>query len=294
MARRASTTAAALLVAGAMFAREMPPIAHAAPPDKATCNAAYTKGQRARKAGDLIAARENFLLCARDPCPKVFQPECVQWLAEVEKILPSVVFEITSDAPPSAVKVSVDGVVVATRLDGTAVSVNPGEHTFRFEADDRPAVEKRVLIVEGDKSRRVSVVMPSPASTSDTSGTSASSDDADVTHAKTSTPWGGWLLLGVGAAAFGAFGYFGLHGLSQRSDLDRCTPHCDQKDIDATRRSFLFADVSLGIGVVAAVAGTWVLLSSSSAPHTPASPTSTMGFVPLKGGGSVVLTFSYE
>jgi hypothetical protein len=293
MARRRTTTIAALLVAAALVADATPSRVRAAPPDKATCNAAYEKGQRARKAGDLIRAREAFLLCARDPCPKVFQPECVQWLSEVEKILPSVVFEVTTEvgAPPRAVKVLVDGTVVATRLDGTAVPVNPGEHTFRFEADDRPAVEKRMLVVEGDRARRVSVSMPDPAATTSGTGGAASDSGAGAGAAPGSTPWGGWLLLGVGAVAFGSFGYFGLHGLSQRSDLDRCTPHCNQADIDATRRSFLLADVSLGVGVVAAAAGAYFVLSHSSSPGGPAS---TVGLAPLNRGGGLVLTFSYE
>jgi hypothetical protein len=226
----------------------------------------------------------------RDPCPKVFQPECVQWLNEVEKILPSVVFEVTSDSgPPASVTVLIDGTIVATRLDGTAVPINPGEHTFRFEADDRPAVETRLLVVEGDKSRRVSVAMPKSSTTTTT--TSTSSDDAPETMTRSSTPWGGWMLLGIGAVAFASFGYFGLHGLSMRSDLDRCTPHCQQGDIDATRRSFLFADVSLGVGLVAVVAGTYVILSHSSAPS---GATSSIGFAPTRGGATLALTFSYD
>jgi hypothetical protein len=283
MTARASTKAVSLVIAAALVAHA----SHAASPDKAACNAAYESGQRARKSGDLIRARESFLMCARDPCPKVFQPECVQWLAEVEKILPSVVFEITAEsgAPPTSVKVLVDGTIVATKLDGTAVPINPGEHTFRFEADDRPAVEKRVLVVEGDKSHRVSVEMPKPApATSDT--------NENETRDATSTPWGGWALLGVGAVAFASFGYFGLHGLSQRSDLDRCNPHCAQADIDATRRSFLFADVSLGVGILAVATGAYVLLSRSSS--SAGAPSSSLGIAPTPKGLGLTFSFTYE
>jgi len=95
---------------------------------------------------------------------------------------------------------------------------------------------------------------------------------------------------GVGAVAFASFGYFGLSGLSKRSDLDKCTPHCRQDDIDATRRSFLVADVSLGIGIVAAALGTYLWVSAPSGKKT----TTSVGVAPMSNGAGVSLRFTYE
>lgn len=285
--RRTKAALALLLFGGATVtpssARGAPT---SSPPDKATCNAAYEQGQRLRKTGDLRAAREKFLLCARDPCPKIFQPECVQWLSDVESALPSVVFVVTSESGATIgdVRVSIDGALVASHLDGSAIDVDPGEHVFRFEIEGHEPVEKKLLVVQGDKGRRIDVSFGAEAP--------HANETSDVVPSSTSpTPWGAIALFGVGAVAFASFGAFGLHGLSQRSDLDKCTPHCNQDDIDATRRSFLIADVSLGVGVVAAALGTVLLVTA----HRSSSATTTsVGFSPMRSGAGFSLFVTYD
>jgi hypothetical protein len=59
------------------------------------------------------------------------------------------------------VKVTVDGAPLATKLDGLAVDVDPGAHTFAFEAPDG-RVEQKVVITEGGKAQRVSVAFGAP------------------------------------------------------------------------------------------------------------------------------------
>jgi hypothetical protein len=203
-----------------------------APPTDERCLAAYEQGQRLRLKHALIEARAELLLCARAPCPENFRPECLTWFDEVDKLVPSVVIHVDGDPAATDVRVSIDGVVVAERLDGTPIEVDPGEHVFRFERKGRPADEHLVLINAGQKARVLTV---------------AGAPSARSPSAASTTPW---FFAGLGALAFGSFTYFGVTGLSRRDDLDRCTPYCEQGDIDSVRNRFIAADVSLAISAV--------------------------------------------
>ena len=58
-------------------------------------------------------------------------------------------------------------------------------------------------------------------------------------------------LTTVGVLALGSFGYFGISGLSQRSDIESCSPNCARSQVDDGQRSLLIADVSLGVAALA-------------------------------------------
>jgi len=251
---------------------------------KATCKSAYEQGQRLRKSGALRKSRTNLLVCARDPCPAAFQPECVQWLAEVEKLLPSVVVEAVGadGAPQSNVRVLIDGEVLAERLDGKSLEVDPGVHVFRFEPEGKKAIEQKLLIVEGEKSRKLHIEI-------EPKGTPVEAPKPEEPKKSSVVPW---VLGGVGVLALGSFAYFGATGLSKRGELDDCTPYCKQDDIDSVRRKFLIADVSLGVGVVALGVATFMLVSSpSTEPKKDATVHVDGG--PIAGGGKVALTITF-
>jgi hypothetical protein len=126
--------------------------------DKQVCTDAYGQAQTLRDAHKLTEAREQLRVCARADCPDFIAKDCAGWLKDVEPRIPSVVL-IAKNAAGSDlvdVKVTVDGAPVATKLDGLAVDVDPGAHTFAFEAADGK-VEQKVVIAEGGKAQRVSV-----------------------------------------------------------------------------------------------------------------------------------------
>ena len=132
--------------------------------EKAVCTDAYVAAQTLRNEHRLLNARDQLRTCARQECASQMRGEmlkdCTTWLAQVEAVLPSVVFEVrdSSGNDLSAVHLMVDGQALADRLDGTALSVDPGEHTFRFETAGQPALERKLVIREGDKGRRERVV----------------------------------------------------------------------------------------------------------------------------------------
>jgi hypothetical protein len=59
----------------------------------------------------------------------------------------------------AAVKVSMDGEVVATQLDGSAIALDAGSHRFTFEAEGAAPSSKTLIIHEGEKNRREAVAL---------------------------------------------------------------------------------------------------------------------------------------
>lgn len=126
--------------------------------DRADCIEAFEAGQTLRAGGKLSEAIPKFAVCARDVCPRLMQKLCVDQSTEASALLPTVVLSATDGSNHEVdAKVSVDGVVVATVLDGKAIPVDPGRHTFRFEREGLAAVERQVAVKEGQKGQSVSV-----------------------------------------------------------------------------------------------------------------------------------------
>jgi hypothetical protein len=234
--------------------------ARAAPPTKLECAAAHGDAQRLRSDGDLRAAREKLLTCSREPCPKVVIDECVPWLAEVEHAMPSVVLQArTADGDDASdVSVSLDGRRIATRLDGRAIDVNPGEHILRFEPSSGAVVERRVLVAEGEKDRIVRVEVGAIASVL----APASSPPAMAHPGGGARSWTPVIVAGgIGGIALGGFTFFALTGVANEGRLDDCKPLCSASRIDAVRRDYIAADVFLGVAVVALGAAAYLALS---------------------------------
>lgn len=132
--------------------------------DAAACIASSDDELALRKAGKLHDALKQLLACSAPACPAEIRTDCASRAAELDAATPSVVFIATDAAGNDLVDVhvSVDGTPIASRLDGSAVILDPGTHTIRFESAGQPPLEKMVLVSEGEKARRVSVVLGAP------------------------------------------------------------------------------------------------------------------------------------
>jgi hypothetical protein len=155
-------------------------------------------------------------------------------------------------ADVTAAKVFDGDRLLAERLDGKAVEVDPGEHRFRVELEGEPPRTETVLLREGERLRRVTfgtgerIVVGRP-----------------VEPAPTGMPPPAFFILGtVGVAGLGLFAGLGTAGLAQRSELEElgCKPSCPADEVDAMRRLLLGADVSLGLGLASLVAAGVVFL----------------------------------
>jgi hypothetical protein len=132
--------AAAAWIAGTLPARP----ARAADPTTADCLSASETSLALRNQHQLRAARAQLLVCAHASCPADVRKECTRRVSDINAAMPTVVFEAkdTSGNDISAVKVSIDGQPLVERLEGTALSIDPGEHSFTFEAPGQPTVHK--------------------------------------------------------------------------------------------------------------------------------------------------------
>lgn len=173
--------------------------------DGARCTAVAEDGQRARAAGQLLAARRLFLECSREDCPGLVRADCAQWATSVAESIPSIVIDARDSGGKDVgdVAVSVDDAVVTVTLDGKAIPVDPGPHTLVFARAGSPPITEKVIIKEGARGR-VIVVRFGGAPASDATPAAPARDDATAAVA---TPRGHtgppWVVVGVGTVIVG-------------------------------------------------------------------------------------------
>lgn len=231
---------------------------------KQQCVDASERAQLLRDEKRLIEAEQSALACTSAECPDPVKEDCAQLLERVRAAIPAIVVRARPESL-LAVKVMVDGRIVAERLTGTAIRIDPGPHAFVFEAEGRVPIRKRLLIVEGEQNRLVEVDFrlpePEPAKPSP-------AESAPPAPSTSTTPGvGPWILAGAGVGAIGVGTYLGLTGKSDVRDMERtCAPDCESSDIDAAKRRLLAADIAIGVGIGAvAIAGYWFWSSDEGA-----------------------------
>jgi len=246
------------------------------------CIAAYEQTQTLRKDGRPLAAKAQAAICAREACPALLTKDCNKWLAELEGIIPSVILDprAPNGGLRADVRVKLDGVALAERIDGKSIALEPGSHTFVFEADGAVAVERTLVLRDGDRNKKLTVTMaPAPA----------------VAVVERPVPLGVWVFGGVAVAALATSAVFAIDGLGKKSDLEACKPRCAPDDVDAMSTRFTFADVAFGAGVMAGAAAVYLVLTrptvevSGPARAGTASTRPVAFATPLPGGGAVGL-----
>jgi hypothetical protein len=123
--------------------------------DKQACNDAYRQAQVLRNDHKLVEAREQLRVCAGGSCPGFIAKDCSDWLKADESKTPSVVLAAKNPAGADLfdVKVTMDGAPLSSKLDGLAIDVDPGPHTFAFDAPEGHA-EQKIVVAEGAEVRR--------------------------------------------------------------------------------------------------------------------------------------------
>lgn len=254
------------------------------------CIAASTDGQTLRTQGKLLAARDQMIACARDACPSIVRSHCARWLSEVEAKIPSVVVRAADAAGADAIgaRLRIDG--RPGKLDGQPVRLDPGEHTVAIENDRGGRKEERVLLVEGESTRLVTLRFPPAASAPPPKELSPAIAE---TGRPRRVPPGAWILGGVGLLALGGATYFGL---AANGDLDTlkasCSPHCSDAQTQPGRTDALVFDLLLGAGAAAIVGA---LVWGLAFPAYAARPAAALRFElrPVAGGAITGVTFSY-
>jgi hypothetical protein len=141
--------------------------ARASDPTTADCLSANEQSIQLRADHKLRDARAQLLICAAASCPSDVRNACTRRVVDVNLAIPTIVFEAKDSAGNdlTAVKVSMDGHPLLQKLEGIAISLDPGEHRFTFETAGQPPVEKTFVLQEAEKGRHVTVTFgaqPSP------------------------------------------------------------------------------------------------------------------------------------
>jgi hypothetical protein len=233
------------------------------------CVTAAEDGQKLRDGGSYAHARERFIVCAGDGCPGEVRRSCVGWLGELEKVTPTVVFGAQARGGEIAdVRVSLDGTLVAERIDGKPIPVDPGAHRFRFEHAGDDPVDQTTVVRAGEKERLISVRFgPEPALISPSP---ASRPSPPPPTSRTSA----YVLGAVGLASLAAGAVLDLSGyafLQQCNSDTSCTGSHERAEVEWR---FVTGDLLLGAGL-ACGALAWFVASHDS--HAAAFRPTTIG-----------------
>jgi hypothetical protein len=256
-------------------------------PEVKACLDATEQGQKLRDGGAYRRARERFIACAEEQCPGEVRKSCVGWLEDLDKLMPTVVFAASSrGVDVSDVRVTVDGERDAERIDGKPVSLDPGEHRFRFERDGEEPVEQALVIRAGEKERLLRVRFgPEPAPATPAMPPQASPP------AQPASPVTFYALVAAGAAAVVAGAALDTSGyvyLQQCSGDPTCSGGHERAEV---QWRFVTGDLLLGAGVACGVAA-WLLRphdARSSAARRPA----LVGVAPATNGVTLQMNVAF-
>ena len=243
-------------------------------PTKEACVASFDRGQRAQSDRALRRALSDLIVCSQESCPSVLRADCAGVLAEVRAALPSVVFAADdgSGHELTEVKVYAASELLASKLDGRAVPIDPGTFDLRFERVGQPAVVVSRMIREGEKSRVIRVSLGTPSSSTFAGAVTAPGGgdrDSDASADKRTAI--GWVVPGALAAlGLAGLGVSLFTRLSYDSRVDElrssCAPECSQEQRNDLSGMVVTSNVALGVGIgsLALSVTAWFLMAPSS------------------------------
>jgi hypothetical protein len=257
--------------------------------EKAECVSASEKAQSLRDDRKFIKAREQFLTCARDVCPAAVKKDCADQVADLDKRMPSVVVRAKDKTGQDlvAVKVTSDGMPLTEQLDGRAIPLDPGVHTFRLEAAGNDPIEQKIVLAEGEHDRAITAQFGKPGG-----GT------LEVPQKK-GAPIGALIVMGVGLAGMGVGGAFWGLGLAQKSSDEgasgcKNTGGCSQSEIDSIHSKLVIGDVAFFAGTAVLVGGViWTIVHyASGSKEGSAAPAAMLDVAPATYGRGAVASAS--
>lgn len=244
-----------------------------AAPEKSQCLSSYEKGQRDRLEGHYSDARAEFVVCANDACPGTLRPDCVKWLDELELAIPSVVLSARDEDDREILDVEVrEGAkVLARKLDGRALALDPGKHQLTFVRGNGEQKVVDLVLHEGERTIPVAARFV---------GLRLS---VEPQRPLRPVPWTVYAFGGLSALALGTFVVSAASGRSEQTDeLDACRPSCSGDQVDSVRTKYLVADVALGVSVLSAGAAAYFFFTRPTIERS-----SKLRVAPLLGGVSV-------
>lgn len=214
-----------------------------------SCVAAHERALERLDAHDWLAARNRLERCAEVFCPAVVRDECAKQLGRLVPRIPRIVLAARDQAGQDLVDVRVyaNGVLLLPELGAESVPLNPGRYRFEFVGPGGVKATRDVLVREGEVKRRIDVVFSPPTA----------QPAAPPPPPTPDTIWTPPVTISAVVAATGLafFGFFAINGKS----VESCRPNCTGSEVDRLRRDYLVADISLGVALLAAGVGTYLV-----------------------------------
>jgi hypothetical protein len=283
-----------VLMSGAIWGRS----ARAGDPTTLDCLTANENALTLRNHFELRATRAQLLVCSSASCPADIRNECIRRMGEVNLAMPTIVFDAKDAAGHDLLDVTVemDGVPLAQRLEGTALSIEPGQHTFTFAVPGQAVLSQQLVILEGEKDRRERI-------TFETVGRVPRADPPRGDAAGLVTTAGGGrarlgttkivslVLGGVGVGALGVGIGYGLVAISRRNAATAICPAAECADPDGVdrwngaRSAGDVATVASLVGLASLAGGVtlWLMAETHAAPAPSTQLSLAPGFVEVRG-----------
>jgi hypothetical protein len=313
--------AAVLLVAAPSRAADKPKAS-------AACNAAGVSvhaAHAAEAAGHTAEAVEAYRACAQETACGWLALKCDAKIKLLQSKLPTIVPVVNDESgqPVVDVEVRVDGAVRTSKLTGLGLSVEPGLHELSFSTGAGVFATEKVMVVEGEHDRPVTVTMHSPGGKSlpsaaavappatDSSAEKPASPQAATTSSPPpasegetkSAPAGAvtevaapshwamprsalpYTIAAVGVAGIAAGVLTTVWGNKDNSNLeDQCSPHCMPSSLSHIKTLYIASDVSYGVGLAALGVATWMFASSRAPEKAPSAAATIVDIHPLPSG----------
>jgi hypothetical protein len=257
--------------------------------DEEACVASSERALAAVHRQSLLEARSALVACTAAGCPDIVRSSCQRRLVEVNAAIPAVVFEMKDAAGNdlAGVQISVDGSPLEAHADGAPVVLDPGKHSFRFQAAGRPTLQKEFVLRQGERDRRERILFESAA------------EKPPVSHGWSPLQIGGVAAAALGVAGIAVGSIFGVKAGSDRSsELSACGSVCatasDQNNATSYRNAFLGDSTISTVGFVAGgvLLATGAILFFAGRPTDDPRATTGWRVVPSAGlaGGGVLVT----
>ncbi len=216
----------------------------------------------------------------------------IERLRALEKHVARLVLVLSPRAPGDT-EVRIDASAVPARAMLEPIPLEPGTHVVTASAKDATPFRSEVVLPEGAQASLSIALEPRPAVEAGAPGSSASS-------VRTT----GWIAVAGGGALAGAAAvlllarHLDIASLGRACPGGQCPPGANAAELQSTRDRALIegpaALVSGAVGLVAASAGAWLVLSARDTPS--ASPPATARLVPVVswGGGGLALAGVFQ
>lgn len=269
--------------------------------------------------GKLVEGTEMLRKVLREPLPANPSPALTKAYERAQIVLDAAKpklsgLTISVEKPPGAeLKLTVDGVAVASSLVDSELPADPGDHVVEATAVGYLKATARVTLGSADKKTvtlKLEADPNAPAPTTAPLGTDATSpgpapQSAQISPvSQTSAPpdvppqppshAAAYVAWGVGLVGVGVGSAFGIMTLKDKHDLNgQCTnndcPSSSRDAVDSAKRNGNISTVAFGVGAAGLVLGTVLYFSvggSSADAHAKSAPA--RGFAGLTRGRAMI------